>query len=368
MRKNVVTALLIATGITLWLLSGLIGGPGPQDGAAAPSRDQAAASVADGTQLTRVRARVIEAEPRVRRLVLRGRTENKRTVEVKSEIAGRVEQRAVERGAQVAEGDVLCKLTLEDRAARVAEANAALQQAQIEYEGSQRLRKQGLQSETAIAQSAAALARARTELTRAELDLANTNIRAPFAGVVEQIHLNVGDYVTPGSTCVTLLDLDPMLVTAQVTERDVAQIREGSPVLATTINNDRIEGTLTYIGSQSDQATRTYPIEATVANGDYQLRSGMTTTLQIALGSTRAHLVSPALFTLSDDGRVGVRILDEDDRVQFVPVSIIEDTPAGAWISGLPERTRIITTGQEFVSAGQRVEVVMENDPEDYTS
>jgi hypothetical protein len=71
-----------------------------------------------------------------------------------------------------------------------------------------------------------------------------------------------------------------------------------------------------------------------------------------------AHRVSPALFTLDDAGSMGVRLIDQDNRVVFYAVEVIEDTAQGAWVTGLPSKVNLITVGQEFVLAGQRVEPI----------
>ena len=362
MRKNLITALVIAAAIGLWLLSGLLTGEEKVDPESRPVLAERSFEPREKNELPRVRVRQIDAEPRIQNIVLRGRTENKRTVVVKSEITGVVTERAVERGQRVEENDLLCQLADDDRSAAVAEAEAVLRRATLEYEGSQRLQAKGLQSETAIAQAEASRAAAAAALKRARLNLERTRIRAPFAGLVEDIHANRGDYLSPGEQCVTLLDLDPMLLTARITERDVSTIDVGDTVRAEIAAGREVTGTVTFVGRQSDAMTRTYGLEATVDNEDYGLRSGMTATLYVAREEVPAHRVSPALFALDDAGRVGVRILDARDRVEFRHITILEDTPGGAWITGLPRQTRLITVGQESVVVGQRVEPVAQGE------
>lgn len=356
MRKNLITASLIAVALLVWLLSGALFS---DDGGAAdpPALADGAMPRETAREPVAVRARRSRAEPRTRTLTLRGRTENKRTVEVQTEITGRVVARPVERGTRVDRGDVLCRLALDEREEAVAEAQAALDRARIDYEGALKLRDQGLQSATAIAEAKAALARARTALKREQLNLERTALRAPFAGIIETVSLEVGDYATPGTACATLLDLDPMLVTARVSAADAVKLTVGSPVEVTTATGDRLTAELTFVGAQSDAATRTYPLEATVPNADYGLRSGIPATLRVAVDEVLAHRVSPALFTLDDEGRLGLRILDPDNRVAFRTIAIVEDGADGTWVSGLPPVARIITVGQEFVFEGQRVRV-----------
>jgi multidrug efflux system membrane fusion protein len=65
---------------------------------------------------------------------------------------------------------------------------------------------------------------------------------------------------------------------------------------------------------------------------------------------------------LNDQGDLGVRVLDDGDRVLFKPVKIIEDGPQGVWVSGLPNATRLITVGHEYVAVGEQVEPVYTNE------
>lgn len=358
MRKNLFTASLIAGFLSIWLLSGLLfGKPGAEEKPALAQLNSSANAEA-GKQLVRVRARLSQAQLRTRYLVLRGRTESKRTVDVKAEIAGKVVKRPLDRGAVVGRGELLCELAVDDREVSVAEAKAALDDATIEYEGSLKLKEQGLQSQTAIARASARLESTRAQLRRMELNLERTRISAPFAGVIEELQMNVGDYATPGAVCATLIDLDPMLVTADVTEAEVENLSLGDTVAGATSTGVQIDGKLTFIGSQSDPVTRTYPIEITVDNGDYQLRSGLTATARIAMDQVYAHRVSPALFSLNDRGEFGLRTVEADNRVGFHPVTVIEDAAEGVWVTGLPATATLIIVGQEFVLAGQTIEPV----------
>jgi multidrug efflux system membrane fusion protein len=358
MRKNLIIASLILAGLLFWLLSGFIFKESGGEAVLAISEQQLRAKPESEQQRVTVRAAISKAEKRTRILVLRGRTESKRIVDVKAEIAGNVVKRAVERGSRVEAGELLCQLAIDDRDAAVAEATAALKDAQIEYQGSLKLKQQGLQSETAIARAKAKLESAKAQLRRQELNLARTRIVAPFSGVIENLQMNVGDYAAPGAVCATLIDLDPMLVSADVTEAEVDSMEVGTLVSGTTSSGAQIEGKLTFIGKQSDPMTRTYPIEITVENSDYSLRSGLTTTARIQLGEVYAHKVSPALFTLNDAGEFGVRTIGENNVVEFFSIVIIEDTTEGVWITGLPDTAQLITVGQEFVLTGQTVEPV----------
>ena len=364
MRGTYITALVITVAIGIWLLSGFLTAedrisehPSLAEASERPTR------ASDPDAPTPVRARTIHASKRTELLTLRGRTENKRTVEVRAETSGRVVARPVERGDQVASGDLLCQIAAEDRQSRVDEGEEGVNQARLEYTGSLKLKDRGLQSDTAIAQARARLASAVARREAAALDLNRTYIRAPFAGVVEDVQLEVGDYAPPGTPCARIVDLDPMLLVGQLTEREVDRVTLGSPATGRLSTGVEVSGTISFVGYEADPATRTYRVEVTVPNPDYELRSGVTTEIDIGVGELLAHKITPAVFALDDEGRLGVRIIGPDDRVQFRLVEVVADDRDGVWVTGLPRQAKLITVGQEFVAAGERVVVQTPNGP-----
>lgn len=358
MSKNLISASIVAVILLLWLGSGIFSSDSTPPEHVTLAERELQSTTAAVAEVKRVRIRKITSEARTRFLVLRGRTQSKRMVEVKAEITGKIISRPVERGMYVEQGDLLCEVAVDDRDVAVAEAKAAVADARIEYQGSLKLKKQGLLSEIGIAGADARLEAARAQLHRQVLNLERTKITAPFAGTVEALQMNAGDYATPGASCVTLIELDPMLVAADVTESEVENLVVGNRVFGRTGVGRELEGVVTFVGKQSDPLTRTYPVEITVDNSDHSIRSGLTVNVRIGLGEVQAHQISPAMFTLGDAGGIGVRIIDPSDRVIFQTVQIVEDGVEGVWITGLPSTTRLITVGQEFVSDGELVEPV----------
>ena len=360
MRATYITAAIIAVLVVLWLVSGQLGDDNEPDVVSLAQENAALEAAAEDRAPTRVRARVINAEPFTQNLVLRGRTENKRTVMVRAETGGRIVNRPVERGDHVKTGQLLCQVAMDDRQAGLNEAREALNQARIEYEGALKLKTRGFQSDTAIAGAKARLASAEAQLERRGLEIQRTYIRAPFDGIVENTALEVGDYVTPGGECATVVDLNPMLLKGEVSERDVTAVKVGGEAYGVLADGREVKGIITFVGQQSSQDTRTYPIEVNVANDALELRSGITAEILLPVRQVDAHRISPALLALDDEGTVGVRILNADNRVEFVLVDILDDEPGGVWLRGLPDRAVVITVGQELVVAGEMVEVDME--------
>ena len=348
LRKPLWAALVFVI-CAVWLLSGILGG-GDDDGQAVASRAQARDDIV-------VRVRTSRASEQSRTLTLRGRTRTRHAVTVRAETSGRVDERPVDIGAHVSAGDVLCQVEVNDRALRVREAGDAVELATLEYEGMKTLRERGLQQEIAVARAKAQLSSARRQLLASELELENTGVVAPFAGFVEETHAEVGDYLQMGSPCATILDLDPIYVEAAVTEQQYPQLDLGAEVQITMATGNSARGALTFIGKQSADQSRTYPIEVTVPNPDFSISSGLSAEVEIALHAQPAHKVGMSYVVLDANGEMGVRAVDGDQRVLFYPIDVVREDPDGLWVSGLPAEVTLITVGQEFVSPGQQVRV-----------
>jgi membrane fusion protein, multidrug efflux system len=358
MRRTYITAIAIAVVAVLWFASGQLRDEPATPPASIAEQNRLAASMSEERPPTRVRVSMRHASDQVRLATIRGRTENKRTVVVRSQVDGTLVERPVERGDAVKEGDLLCRISVEDRQAALGEARAAREQAHIEYEGSVRLSREGLQSETLIAQAKARLAAAESNVMRSELDVARLEITAPFDGVIEDVQLEQGDYVTPGAACAVLVDLDPMLLTGRIPESEFSHVKLGSTAVGVVSTGVEVSGVVSFIGKIADEVTRTYAIEVHVANEDLTIPSGVSVRIEVPVEAVRAQQISPALLALDDEGRIGVRTIDEQNVVHFNLIEIISDATDGIWVTGLPDLARVITVGQEFVIPGEVVDPV----------
>ena len=355
MKSSYVMAFVLAAAAVAWVASGRL-----TDGDGLPEARKPPAELSGETRLTLVRVRSQQAELRQAEVILRGRSEARRSVEIKTETDGRVVALTVERGDAVEAGQIVARLAPNDRPARLREAEALREQRRIEVEAAQRLAKKGFRSETQLAAARAAYEAAGAAVERAQVELAFTEIRAPFGGLVEERPAEIGAFLKKGEPVVQVVDLDPILIVAEVGERDVGRLGVGATTRARLVTGDEVSGTLRFVGSVADPATRTFRIEVEVANPDLRIPDGATAELRIPLERVLAHRVSPAILTLTDDGVVGVKTLEGDGTVGFRPVSILDSAADGIWITGLPERVTLITVGQEFVKVGQPVRAVEE--------
>ena len=348
----------IALLVTVWLLSGLLRDEAPAE--TATPQAQAAAESPHG----KVRVRTQAAEEILRTIVVNGNTAPARIVELSAETDGRVMTTDADRGANVDRGEIILRLDERDRRARLAQARATVRQREVEYAARERLKAESYVSESQLQEALALLEAARTELLRAELDLEYMNIRAPFDGALQSRSVEVGDFVKVGDPVAIFVDNRRIIVSANVSEFDAGYVRVGEPAEARLATGERVRGTIRYVAPVADDATRTFAVELEVDNSDGQLRAGGTAELMIPAETILAHRLSPSLLTLDDAGNVGVKIIGDDGRVEFVVADIAMSASDGVWLAGLPRTATIITVGQGFVTSGSLVDAVPESDVE----
>ncbi len=293
-------------------------------------------------------------------IVLNGKMEPSRKVTLRTEVDGRVISVVVQKGTKVRRGDLIVKLDKQDRLARLDEANAILKQRKLEYAGSKKLQKKNLQSETQLARVAAQLESAKVLVKQIELEIANTRLTAPFTGILDQLPVEIGAYLQVGDEVARIFEQNPIIFVGFVTQKDRHRLVLGDKGIVRLVTGQVVEGELRYIASEANTSTRTFRVELQVPNPDGSLISGVTAELHIPVRFVAAFMLSPALLSLSDTGQLGVKVVSEDDRVEFLPVQVIKSTADGLWISGIPSGKRLITVGQGFVRVGEKVIAVDE--------
>ncbi|ATQ42511.1 efflux RND transporter periplasmic adaptor subunit [Caulobacter mirabilis] len=306
-------------------------------------------------QLPLVQVKTIQEESRPYVVAVRGRTEANKAVVVRAETAGPVAATPAREGAFVAKGTVLCRISTDARQASLDQARALQRTRQLEKQASDRLAAQGYRSQTQVLQAQANLDGANAQVRQGEVLLDQVNIRAPFNGVFDRREAEVGTYLSPGAACGTLIQLDPLVIVADVAERDVGGIQVGAPAAATLVSGEVIHGRVRLVTRDADPATRTYRVEIEASNPGAKARAGLSADVKITVGAGPAHLTPTAALVLDSAGRQGVRYVGAQNMVAFAPVKVLDETPQGVWVSGLRGPAQVIVVGQSYVSEGQRV-------------
>lgn len=365
MNASRLVAIVLALGAVLWVGSGLLAGDEPAETAetSASGMDENAAPIptespsAGHAPRAAVRVRTSEAVEHIDMLRISGRTEAVVSVEIRAQIDATVEQIGAVKGQRVKKGDLLVKLAVEDRLARVEKARALVAQRELENSAAKSLAEKNYRSKTGVAETKALLEEARADLKLAQIELTHTEIHAPFDGVVEDRPAEIGDLLSIGDPVATLIQADPMLVVAHVPEHSIGDIQNGQLAHTTLFDGREADGVVRYVSRVSDNSTRTYRVEVEIENTDLSIPDGMTSELQIPIGTKMAHRVVPSVLTLNDEGQVGVRGIVDEDKVAFYPVQLQGGNRDGIWIGGLPEKIDLIVVGHDWVKEGATVDV-----------
>lgn len=350
MSRSVILSLIICVFAVAWILSGVLLPDGQDKGAPEQATETA--------EPMRVSIQDMQAQDYVRRVTVNGVTRASRSVTIRAEEEGRIIALAAEEGDIVEEGQPLAWIEMLDRDERVGQAEALVKQREIEYKAAESLQKRGFNSEVRLAEAAASLEMAKADLARAKESLEKLIITAPFAGVLSDQMIEVGDYVRIADPAFHIAQLHPLEVRVFLNERDILALKTGKTGAIEFLDGRRESALVTHISPQADPQSRTFEVLLSMDNPERAYLDGLTARVVVPVETVPAYQISPALLVLADDGTVGLRLVDEDNRAFFAPVTIHASDAEGTWVGGLPDQIRLISVGQQFVDNGQEVDPV----------
>jgi HlyD family secretion protein/macrolide-specific efflux system membrane fusion protein len=303
-----------------------------------------------------------------------GKVQPREKVEVKSKVSGQVAKVFVDAGNRVKKGQLLLQLDPVDYERNVAktEADVAAAENSLEFSELQLARRQkGLESrgvaqidvDTALSDvkgKKVLLQTARVAYNAASDQLRYTRIVAPMDGTVTERGIQPGEVVTPGvqasfdgKSLLTVSDLSVLIVKADLNQIDVAKVKMGQKVTVTldALPGKSYEATITKIAPASitpkDKQVDVFPVEATLAKSDSEIKPGMTADVRIHIEKLPGVLSLPIEAVVKDQGKQYVNKVitgsDGKERTQKVEVKVgarndreIEVT------SGIAEKERIL--------------------------
>ena len=349
-RRPWILSIIILLAIGLWLLSGYYPAPEP----VSPTDSNASQSSREAP-LAKVIVSSFKSEPTHRSISLYGRTAPDREATLGAQVSGTVEKQLVQKGQRVTTGQALIQLDKADRELQLKRAEALLRVREKEHKAAKSLRERGLQGEVALSKAEAELIEAKAEVRNLELALGYTQITAPFDGIVEKLHVEKGDYLGVGDPVATVVDLDPLVINADVSERHIQQIHTGQEAKISLVNGYGTNGKLRYQASVASSKTNTFAIEIEIPNPDMAITAGISADVELALDTQTAIKVAPSMLALDESGNLGIKTIVGENQVAFVPISIVKVEPDSIWLGGVGEQVDVITVGQGFVRDGDSV-------------
>lgn len=342
-RSTWIAAILLVA-IVGWMLSGLI----------IPSADADEMAAQVDAAPVAVATRVSSAEAVTLYFQAEGQALPDRDTTLRAGTSGDVAEVLVSKGDDVSEGQVIARLSSDRLDADLRKAQQDLSRIQQDFDTEASLFDRGLRTASQMSQSTAALNGAQAALVAAQTALEGVDILAPFAGRVETLSLDEGEFVSAGADVGRIVDLKPLTVALQVPQQALNRLDTGQTATVSFITGETRDGVVSFVGTSAASETRTFLSEVEVANHDGDIPAGISAEISIPTGETKAHFISPSIVSLSPDGEIGVKTVT-DNMVAFVPIQIVRAEIDGIWVTGLPDEVQVITVGQGFVRDGEIV-------------
>ncbi|MDF0602017.1 efflux RND transporter periplasmic adaptor subunit [Psychromarinibacter sp. C21-152] len=350
--RSLWTACAILLAILLWMGSGFV--------RTDPPASEPAEAAAPPPSSVVVRESV--AEPVPMSFSAQGQALPERDTEIVTEASGTVASVPVSKGQVVARGAVIAQLNADSAEAALAQAEEERDRAQRELDNATTLRDRGVGTVDRVAEARATLAAAESQVSAARDTLDTLTVTAPFAGRIEDLMINDGEYAAAGDPVARLVDNHPITVAFEIPQQNRAGIETGSPAEVRFVTGQTREGEVTFVGTAASPETRTFLAEVQVPNEDGAILAGVSAEVTIRTGEETAHFVDASVVSLNPEGRTGIKTV-VDGVVQFHEVDLINAEIGGLWATGLPETAQIIVVGQGFVREGEAVRVQRDDAP-----
>lgn len=248
----------------------------------------------------------------------------RRSVTVRPEVAGRLAEVSIGSGQRVTAGQVLARLESESEDIAFNRAQLVLRDAEAQFERLSRLRSSGTASEIQMASAELALRQAELAARQAAFDQERRVIRAPIDGLVGIVELGRGDQIAPADVLTRIDDRAEIVIDFSVPERFVGLLQLGDPVDVTPLARPELTmgGRIAAIENRVDAATRAIRLQASIANPDDTLRSGMAFAIRMRFTGDSYPAVDPLAVQWSAEG--AFVWVSRAERAVRVPVQITQ--------------------------------------------
>lgn len=351
-RFHKLAAIAVTLGFAAWIATGKFSSVG-----SAQAEAEAKAAAAEEPKAV-ARTVLVATPPRImhaRAIRISGQTEADQRATLAVRAGGIIDQLPVKQGDQVKAGDLILMLAAEEKTAAVEMARAVLAQRQAEWDAADRLAKAGSLAKLQLETARSALATAKSQFETTSAELARNEVRAPFDGLIDRVDVELGAMIMQGAPVATILRLDPIVGVGEVSERDLRHLRKGEEAEVQLVNGEKVKGTLRYISRDASAATRTFRVEVAIPNTDRAIPAGMTAEISLRSQPVDAVALPRSVVTLGASGDLGIRAVGPDNKVSFYPIDLVDDTPKGLILGGIPADARIIVAGQDLVTEGDVV-------------
>ncbi len=315
---------------------------------------------AGGFKMPPVPVEVSEVTPQVVREQFHalGSIDADESVEIVSEISGKVVRLPFAEGGPIARGALLAQLDDSEAAADAARDEAQHKLASQNASRAEKLFETQAISRSSLEDAQANLRVAEAEEASASARLSKTRIRAPFSGVVGRRRVSPGTYLRAGDVITEVAKLDLMKVRFVAPEREMPHLRRGRAVEVTTpaVPGVTFPGEITVVDPIVDPDSRTVHVVARVRNSNRLLKSGMSGNVAVTLAEHAQALVVPDEAVFAQGNQSMVFVVNADSSVTGTPVELgIRDSSRVEILSGLTAGSRVVRAGHQKLFPGAKV-------------
>ncbi len=218
------------------------------------------------------------------------------------------------------------------------------------------------EAEVAHAVAEAEVASAEAELARAQESLADTKVRAPFAGVISEKTVTLGEQVSPGKVLFRLAELSVVKLQLRIPPDDIEFVRRGTITDVTvSVSPQAFQGRVANIGPRADDETRSFPVEVLVENrGPMRLRPGMFARAKIPVRTYPNAILVPRSSVLTDSGKSVVFVAQPEQRIAERRSVTISRTFGSRYLitEGLEPGDLLVISGQALLRDKAAIRVV----------
>jgi membrane fusion protein, multidrug efflux system len=285
------------------------------------------------------------------------------------EVPGIVKELHFNSGDDVAAGDVLLALRADDDVAKLEALQATAALSEIVHQRDQEQFKIKAVSQATLDSDAANLKNAKAQVSEQQAVVAKKTLRAPFAGHLGVRAVDIGQYISAGTTVVTLQALDPIYADFFLPQQVLNQIRleQTVTIKIDTYPDQDFAGTITAINPKVDPATRNVQVRATLKNPDRRLLPGMYASVNVAAGSKQRYVTLPQTAVTYNPYGETVYVVDDKGanpqgqqqliaRQVFVTAGLKRGDQV-AILSGVEDGQTVVTAGQMKLRNGAPVMV-----------
>lgn len=292
-------------------------------------------------------------------LELVGTIDANNDVHIISQASGKVTKVLAHVGDYEAAGSELIQVDDKLQAAALMLAQVNLKKATKDYDRYKSLYKENSVTDSQLESAEVAYQSANDKFVIAQRQYNDTKITTPISGYVTSRKVNIGDYVTPGKSVAEVVDISSLKVTVNVNERDVMEFKPGDKVKVTTDVYPGVDfiGYIKSISSKAD-ADHTYPVEVDFSNNrQHPLKAGMFATVYLNAQAASESLVIPRQSLVGSIETPQVFVVKNGTAVLR---NIVVGSAYNKYIQvlgGLNQGEKVVTTGQDNLENGYKVEI-----------